>query len=653
MEQYPEIPFTIVPGSAGCIALARSGSYLYTAGGDRLSVYDISRPDHPKLCWRRSGFGNGRQLAAAHGRLYLTAREFGLWILDLADPARPRVISRFDTVELATGIAVAEDTVFVTERIYGVEIIDVADPARPRHLSLIRTPEAQSAAYSDGQLYVGDWGVGRLTVIDVRDRSNPQQLSTAELGGFGDGVAVYGDLCCAATGLNAKSGSETELAGNGHGLDIFRLDENRLPHHLARLNFPLLQVKTNDFWTVRLAGTEAFVADTHNGVFRVDLADPAHPRCTGRMVLPDIIRMDGRATGRVRISVPDCAGDCTVGDGVLYVAAQKSGLLVTSLPGLKPNPPESSKVPLLTGRRAPAAIDGLARVECGGQVRRLALDGDTLYAACSHAGLQIWHLDGENVKPVGTLPVRCSYDVAVRDGKLYSAEGLDGVAVYDLAVFPPKELGRYKRPNRIFQLCRLTTDNRFALCSCRDGILRILDLTDLSAIRLAYHHLHGGLLYGDSFPEGDRNGLVPVIWPYCGLAWYDLSGPRPKLFRDDRQERSGGQCEGITCWNGGFLMNGRDGCCRIPDPAGTLPELICCAGGPIRGVPTAGTDGIAFSDRHSGKISFYRFPAPEVAERVPERCYCLLPGAPDRVLFHRGRMVIPGGHTGLWVERFR
>ena len=653
MEQYPEIPFTIVPGSAGCIALARSGSYLYTAGGDRLSVYDISRPDHPKLCWRRSGFGNGRQLAAAHGRLYLTAREFGLWILDLADPARPRVISRFDTVELATGIAVAEDTVFVTERIYGVEIIDVADPARRRHLSLIRTPEAQSAAYSDGRLYVGDWGVGRLTVIDVRDRSNPQQLSTAELGGFGDGVAVYGDLCCAATGLNAKSGSETELAGNGHGLDIFRLDENRLPHHLARLNFPLLQVKTNDFWTVRLAGTEAFVADTHNGVFRVDLADPAHPRCTGRMVLPDIIRMDGRATGRVRISVPDCAGDCTVGDGVLYVAAQKSGLLVTSLPGLKPNPPESSKVPLLTGRRAPAAIDGLARVECGGQVRRLALDGDTLYAACSHAGLQIWHLDGENVKPVGTLPVRCSYDVAVRDGKLYSAEGLDGVAVYDLAVFPPKELGRYKRPNRIFQLCRLTTDNRFALCSCRDGILRILDLTDLSAIRLAYHHLHGGLLYGDSFPEGDRNGLVPVIWPYCGLAWYDLSGPRPKLFRDDRQERSGGQSEGITCWNGGFLMNGRDGCCRIPDPAGTLPELICCAGGPIRGVPTAGTDGIAFSDRHSGKISFYRFPAPEVAERVPERCYCLLPGAPDRVLFHRGRMVIPGGHTGLWLERFR
>ena len=653
MEQYPEIPFTIVPGSAGCIALARSGSYLYTAGGDRLSVYDISRPDHPKLCWRRSGFGNGRQLAAAHGRLYLTAREFGLWILDLADPARPRVISRFDTVELATGIAVAENTVFVTERIYGVEIIDVTDPARPRHLSLIRTPEAQSAAYSDGRLYVGDWGVGRLTVIDVRDRSNPQQLSTAELGGFGDGVAVYGDLCCAATGLNAKSGSETELAGNGHGLDIFRLDENRLPHHLARLNFPLLQVKTNDFWTVRLAGTEAFVADTHNGVFRVDLADPAHPRCTGRMVLPDIIRMDGRATGRVRISVPDCAGDCTVGDGVLYVAAQKSGLLVTSLPGLKPNPPESSKVPLLTGRRAPAAIDGLARVECGGQVRRLALDGDTLYAACSHAGLQIWHLDGENVKPVRTLPVRCSYDVAVRDGKLYSAEGLDGVAVYDLAVFPPKELGRYKRPNRIFQLCRLTTDNRFALCSCRDGILRILDLTDLSAIRLAYHHLHGGLLYGDSFPEGDRNGLVPVIWPYCGLAWYDLSGPRPKLFRDDRQERSGGQSEGITCWNGGFLMNGRDGCCRIPDPAGTLPELICCAGGPIRGVPTAGTDGIAFSDRHSGKISFYRFPAPEVAERVPERCYCLLPGAPDRVLFHRGRMVIPGGHTGLWVERFR
>lgn len=653
MEQYPELSFFNVAGSAGCIALARAGNYLYTAGGDRLSVYDISRPDHPELCWRRSGFGNGRQLAAAHGRLYLTAREFGLWILDLANPARPKVITRFDTVELATGIAVAENTVFVTERIYGVEIIDVADPARPRHLSLIRTPEAQSAACSDGRLYVGDWGAGRLTVIDVRDRSNPKQLATAELGGFGDGVAVCGDLCCAATGLNAKHSEETELAGNGHGLDIFRLDGNRLPHHLARLNFPLLQVKTNDFWTVRLAGKEAFVADTHNGVFRVDLTDPAHPRCTGRLVPPAISRMDSRAEGRIRITVPDCAGDCAVGDGVLYVAAQKSGLLVAPLPGLQPDPPEKSKVPLHTGRPAPVAVNGLARVECGGQVRRLALDGDTLYAACSHAGLQIRHLDGEKAELVETLPVRCSCDVAVHDGKLYSAEGLDGVAVYDLAVFPPKELGRYKRPNRIFQLCRVAAGGRFAVCSCRDGILRILDLADLSAIRLAYRHLHGGLLYGDSFPESDRDGLLPVIWPYCGLAWYDLSGPRPKLLKDDRKELSGGQCEGITCWNGGFLMNGRDGFCRIPDPAGTRPELIRCPAGPIRGVPTAGPDGIAFSNRYCGEISFYRLPAPGVAERVSERCYCLLPGAPDRVLFHRGRMVIPGGHTGIWLERLR
>ncbi len=650
MESVPEISFSRVDGSAGCIALVRSGNYLYAAGGDRLSVYDISIPDRPELCWRRSGFGNGRQLTAAHGRLYLTAREFGLWIFDLANPARPKIITRFDTVELATGIAVAEDTVFVTERIYGVEIIDVANPARPRQLSLIRTPEAQSAAFSRGRLYVGDWGVGRLTVLDVRDRSNPVELATAQLGGFGDGVAICGDLCCAATGLNAKSGSGTELAGNGHGLDLFRLDENRLPHHLARLSFPTLSVKTNDFWTVRIAGKEAFVADTHNGVFRVDLSDPAHPRCTGRLVPPAISRMDARAEGRVRITIPDCAGDCAVGDGVLYVAAQKSGLLVAPLSGLKPNPPERSSVPLRTGRPAPVTVNGLARVECGGQVRRLALDGDTLFAACSHAGLQIRHLDGENAELLETLPVRCSYDVAVHDGKLYSAEGPDGVAVYDLAVFPPKELGRYKRPNRIFQLCRLAGKGRFAVCSCRDGVLRILDVADPAAIRLVCHHLHGGLLYGDCFPENDRNGLLPVIWPYCGIAWYDLSRSRPKLLKDDRQERSGGQCEGITCWNGGFLMNGRDGCCRIPDPAGTRPELIRCAAGPIRGVPTAGTDGIAFSNRYSGEVSFYRLPTPGVAERVSERCYCLLPGTPDRVLFHRSRMVIPGGHTGIWLE---
>lgn len=646
-----QISYQTVAGSAGCIALAKKGHFLYAAGGDFLSVYDVSRAEKPELVRRRGGFGNGRQLAIAGDRLYLTAREFGLWILDIGNPGSPSVMTRFDTVELATGIAAAGEIVFVTQRIYGVEILDCLDPYRPRHLSLIRTPEAQSAAYSDGLLYVGDWSAGCVTVLDVRDPARPVRLSAAPLGGFGDGVAVAGGICYAATGLNAKDGAVNELSGNGHGLDLFRIDGKKPLKHLSRLSFPRLAVKTNDFWTVRVCGKTAFVADTHNGVFLVDVSDPVHPRCTGRIELPGISRMDSRAEGRVRVTVPDCAGDVVAGDGVLYVAGQKTGLHVAKTASARSvTPPAVKRIPV-PSRKMESAVPGMRRYDPGGQVRRLALAGDTLYAACSHAGIRIFRLTENGVKENGTIPAVCSYDVAVRNGMLYSAEGTDGVAVYSLDG-SYRVLGRWKRRGRTVQLLHLSGNGRFAVCGSRDGVLRILDVSDPSAIRLVLRHLHGGLLYGDTFPERECGDIMPVIWPYCGLAWYDLSGEKPEILRNDRANCSGGQSEGITFREGAFLMNAMDGrfLTLTPETPSRKSECRILADNGCSGVPSADGEYVAFAHRGNGEIQVYRFSPSGSVERVPERCFSGLDGTPDRVVFHKGRMLVPCGHQGLLIE---
>ncbi len=37
-----------------------------------------------------------------------------------------------------------------------------------------------------------------------------------------------------------------------------------------------------DMWGVKIAGDHAFVHDTHNGIFVIDIADPAKPRFVAR-----------------------------------------------------------------------------------------------------------------------------------------------------------------------------------------------------------------------------------------------------------------------------------------------------------------------------------------------------------------------------------
>jgi len=652
-----KISIKSIAGSSGCIALVKEKNFLYAAGGDILSVYDISKPDNPKLVWKRGGFGNARQLAILDDYLYMTAREYGLWIVDISTPDKPKKVTRFDTVEQATGIAVAKDTVFVAQRIYGIETIDVTNPSEPRHLSLIKTPEAQSCFYNQGLLYVGDWGASCVTIIDVRDRTNPIKIDAVDLGGYGDGVAISNGYCYAATGLNAntinisKTVTKSELVGDGHGLDIFSLNKlGKSLKHVSRINFPLLEVKTNDFWTVRISDNNAFVADTHNGVFQVDVSDPANPKTIGRITLPPIIRMDNRAEKRMRIQVPDCVGDVAIGKGVIYVAGQKTGLHVAKRNGISPekHSVEQRQIQLKTGVSKRSQLARMDRIEFGGQVRRVALDNNILYAACSHAGIKILQFDRDTTKTLDTISVECAYDVAVSNGRLYVAEGVDGIAVYSL--YPEcKELGRFKGRKRIFQLLRICGNGKFAACGCRSGMLRILDISNPQKIKQVFNHIHGGILYGDTFPDKDVDNILPVIWPYRGISWYDLSQEKPMLIFDDRVNHLAGQYEGIIQWNGSFLMNTLNKKFHLLNTKDYGKTWIEIPDG-CTGVPTADGDIIAFSHRCKGDVNVYHVKKSR-AKMIKRRSLLGIDGIPDRVVFYKGRMIVPCGHQGLLIEK--
>ena len=276
------------------------------------------------------------------------------------------------------------------------------------------------------------------------------------------------------------------------------------------------------------------------------------------------------------------------------------------------------------------------------------MDGDRLFTACSHAGIQIFDLKGNQLEKTGHLPVRCSYDVTVRNGLLYSAEGMDGLAIYSISDHF-RELGRWKRSGIILQLIHLSDNGRFAACGSRGGILRIFDVADPAKIRLSLRHLHGGQMYGDTFPEHDWKDRMPMIWPYCGLSWYDFSGTKARLICDDRAHATG-QTQGITLLHDRFLMNTMHNRFQLIDPDDCGHSITELSTPGCDGVPTVDGDRVAFSCRRDGEISLFRFHG-DSAERLPNGSLSSLRGTPDRIRFHKGKMIIPCGHQGLLIEQ--
>ena len=646
------IRYESISDTIGGIAILKYSNFLYTAGEEGFTVYDLKNPAHPRKLQTMTGFGQCRQMAVSNGILYLTARHFGLWILSLENPASPKVINRFDTVELATGLAVHENYVFVSERIYGIEMIDCTDPLHPRHLSLMLSDEAQSAVFHQGKLYAGEWGSSRLSVFDYSNFYVPKLLGQYPLGGFGDGVAIQDDICCCATGLNSPKAGHGKVYGDGHGLDIFQLDANGMPIHISRIDFPVLKMKSNDFWSVRIAGKYAFVADTFNGVFQVDISDPFHPVSVGRIELPQISKKDGYKGQISIVKISDCAGGVAVGDGFLYIIGHKTGLHVAGIPEITAGKRVAADP--FTFKPVPKKTKSLSGFECldlDGQVRRISVDekNQRLFAACSHAGIKIINLSGHKMQVIADKQVRCSYDVIFRDGKLYSAEGLDGLAIYQVDGCKLTELGRFRRRMLNIQLITLTENGRFAVCGSHDGLLRFFDISVPEAIRKVRRHCHGGLLYDDSSPEHDIRQKMPVNWPYAGFCWYDFSGDVPRIILNDHSWCPTGQCQGVAVWRNKFLFNTVEEDFWTFDPADPSAPPVKLGSG-CSGIPSIDGDFLAVSHHRNGEIRCFQLTSKGV-KPIPKRSVSGLSGLPGRVRFYRNRMVIPCGWQGLLIEK--
>ena len=656
----------------GAMALAIEGRYLYGGAGDWFVVFDLSDPLKPRKVGAVRGVGAARQAVVRKGFAYVTSREYGLWIVDVTDPAKPRIRSRFDTCELATGVDVAGDVCFCGQRQNGVEFIDVSDPDHPRHIAMRKTDESQSVVYRDGWLYSGEWGRGRVTVFDAHDMSNIRPVAWPELYGYGDGVWLQGDYLYAARGHHslhrkvtggiaiseddkAKSGSPDSGYGMGHGLDIFDIRDPKAPRRVGAVDYPPFYARGLDMWTPRTSGNLLFAAQTHNGLFAVDITDKAQPKVLDRWLAPSAKNPDWPSF---------CIGSVAVGDGAVYAAVMGQGFFVIPCARAKAEPIDKGVLPKNAQFREPYPSDTSAwhvwRPKDVGQVRAVALKGDTAYVACGDAGLYVLDIlpDGQGWRERGKVEGREQvYDVSVFGNRLFAAEGAKGFGVYDLTDALPKEIARLPRisPDKHLAFWTVAIDETRFFCSDR-RCWALYDVSKDGTFRKLMEK-HGGCPGWDKYmsdrPVGGR--YMAFNNAHHGIRWYDVVAGRQT--RETRKNFTS-LSNGLGAFgNDRVIMTGKGGYVLLePDaddpsdgsrwPMTALPSTDKVR--PRPGIPRSDGRLVAFTTRINRVASLYDFADP--SHPVPKAAWTLS-GNPDLAAFHKGRVIIPCGYQGLLLQR--
>ena len=654
------------------MALATDGKVLYGGAGDFVYTFDLSNPLRPKKLGEVRGIGGARQLVVQDGIVYVTTREYGLWIVDCRDPAKPRIRSRFDTCELATGVDVAGEVCFCGQRQNGVEFIDVSNPDRPQHIAMRKTGESQSVVYRDGWLYSGEWGNGQVTVFDARDMKAIRQVALADLHGYGDGVWAQGNWLYAARGHHSlhrevtggivteemkKFGGPKAGGGMGHGLDIFDVTDPIRPKRVGEVDYPPFYARGLDMWTPRTSGDLLVAAQTHNGLFAVDIADRAKPKVIGRWTCPDP-KQSGNPSA--------CIGSVAIGDGAVYAAVSGEGFFAIPCARAKYEAFDRGRLPKNAAFREPYPTDAAAwhvwKPMATGQARALALAGDRLLAACGDAGLYVLEIQKGNcgLREIGRLLGHESvFDVKVEGDRVFTAEGRDGVGVYRLdakgAFTEIARLGQIA-PEKPLALYVQTAAPGWTFFSDRRGV----DLFDVRELPKFRHVLHTGSCPGwDKYLADAAVGdgrYIAFNNAHTSVIWIDLKAkPDPviscKTSPKNRLSLSGGLCafrDGLTLASSGgwySLLKPNEG--DPPDgsawPRRPLPGLKG-----MNGIPRSDGKRLVLTNRIRRQAALVDM-TDTVKPRLLKRWN--FSGNPDQAVFHQGKVLIPCGYQGVLLQK--
>ncbi len=701
-----------------CSDIRVHGNYIYAIGGGYLYVISA---ETEKVVGSVGGMGETRQIAVSEdgNTAVVTCRVDGAFVIALDDKTKPQIVGRCDTVEYATGVAMANNYCYITNRMNGTEIIDLSDRTLPKNVANIRTGEAQSCEIVGTTLFAGCWGERRVEVWDVSQPSKPVLLNkNIPVHGKGDGLCVMGDYMYVATGhmetSQAGKGMYNVGYGLGNGMDIYDISDINNPVFLSTVRIDdHFYTNGQDFWTVKVAknGNKvyAYMVNTFNGVYVFDVTDPKAPIRLAAVELAvsaakyptkynSLLNSYGHNKGSKKSYFPydtytrhnSPVGGVAVVDGKMFIGGVNFGVAVVDTNDIgnilfaqnremgasTPERPNSNFYEIDFAALENAGFKDIRYNVPGGQVYSVDEKDGLIYAACGNQGVKILDTDLNVIKEFPVKGTEIVSEAIVFGNRLYTAEGLGGIAIYEISAdgLSLSEISRFPT-DRSVKFIRLSPDGRYVVSDRGSSGSQLIDFSDLKnpvrwngegSVSNGFNS-HSGLVYFRQICTGLVGGRYLCASAYNAQTyWYDFGEnpetDEPKLMYTVAKAGCGmkGTFSALQGKNYGYAIGVGDGKFFVFDPAEGSSDTVYTAlpqhtysgniPGTVYGKPTIFGDFMLLCDRISGRVNIIDISGIDVANNKYEARYITsftFAGNPDLAKVIDSRIVFPLGNQGV------
>lgn len=406
----------------------RSGyAYIcdYNAGLQIINVTDVSNPVN--VMEAPSGYRTA-SIVFDGNYAYVAVGESGLYIYDTSNPASPTFLNSIATGGRAAFVSFGAITIGGTPKghVYvsnrdtpGLCAVNVSEPNTPVISGTLNALQpapgiAYSPFYSNDKVFVA-YGTAGMRIIDVSNPSNPNLISTINLGGDCRDVVVSGNFAF--------------VAARDSGVYVVDVSDAANPVKVKTIKTPRAR-------GISISGTKLFVAASDSGMGFIDISDPSNAfvvSYSGSSVYGENVTVNGNVAGLTDYSQITFYDVTVPGEPV---KKGSTGSLKTGNEGFKiegnyayvPDG-DSLKIFNISDLAAPTLV---SKIKTGGYGYNAAVSGDYCYVASEGTGVRTINISN----PI--LPVEDGYydnvpqsrGVTANGKYVYVTEKADGLTIY-------------------------------------------------------------------------------------------------------------------------------------------------------------------------------------------------------------------------------
>ena len=262
----PAAPYRVGSyGTSYACDLAVRDNYAYIAdrtGG--LVIIDHSFKQFPAQVGAYDTDGEAWGIELIGDLAYIADFDFGLQIIDVSNPNFPVKVGELDTDDESMKVTIVDDRAYIADNRNGLVVADVSVAATPQQSGHFETAGmVMDVELADGYVYVGN--ENQIFILEASDVTHPEAVGFYEATGNGEGDGIRMDVV----------GDHCYIANGEAGLVILDISDKSNPQQIG-------QSDTDHIATdVHVVGNYAYVVDKENGLVIIDVSNPMLPQQVG------------------------------------------------------------------------------------------------------------------------------------------------------------------------------------------------------------------------------------------------------------------------------------------------------------------------------------------------------------------------------------